>query len=66
LLVDETVENYQADHPTLTFAQIHVALSYYFDHQAEIDAEIASNKMEPLKKEFDLMVDKRGFISFTA
>jgi len=62
----ETVENYQADHPTLTFAQIHAALSYYFDHQTEIDAEVESNEMERLREEFDLMVDKRGFISFTA
>jgi len=62
----ETVENYQADHPTLTLAQIHAALSYYFDHQTEIDAEIESNKMERLQEELDVTVDKRGFISFTA
>jgi uncharacterized protein (DUF433 family) len=29
-----------ANHPHLTLAQIHAALSYYYDHQAEIDAEI--------------------------
>lgn len=63
--LDETVENYQADHPTLTLAQIHAALSYYFDHQTEIDAEIESNRMERVLEEFDLTVDKQGFISFT-
>jgi len=26
---------------SLSLAQIHAALSYYYDHQAEIDAEIA-------------------------
>lgn len=28
-------------HPHLSLAQIHAALSYYYDHQAEIDSEIA-------------------------
>jgi uncharacterized protein (DUF433 family) len=27
-------------YPDLSLAQIHAALSYYYDHQAEIDAEI--------------------------
>ncbi len=27
-------------HPHLTLAQIHAALSYYYDHQLELDAEI--------------------------
>jgi uncharacterized protein (DUF433 family) len=29
-----------AEYPELSLAQIHAALSYYYDHQAEIDAEI--------------------------
>lgn len=28
--------------PHLTLAQVHAALAYYYDHQAEIDAEIAA------------------------
>jgi uncharacterized protein (DUF433 family) len=28
-------------HPHLPLAKIHAALSYYYDHQAEIDAQIA-------------------------
>lgn len=31
----------QWQHPHLTMAQVHAALSYYFDHRPEIDAEIA-------------------------
>lgn len=27
-------------HPHLSLAQIHAALSYYYDHQADLDAEI--------------------------
>ena len=34
--VDETLQNY----PHLTPAQVHDALSYYFDHQTEIEEEI--------------------------
>jgi len=30
----------QRQHPYLTLAEIHAALAYYFDHTAEIDAEI--------------------------
>ncbi len=33
-------EEIQAQHPHLSLAQIHAALSYYYDHQAEMDAEI--------------------------
>ncbi len=35
---DEIVEA----HPHLTLAQIHDALSYYYDHQAEVDAQVAA------------------------
>jgi uncharacterized protein (DUF433 family) len=28
-------------HPTITLAQVHAALAYYFDHKDEIQAEIA-------------------------
>jgi uncharacterized protein (DUF433 family) len=30
-----------AQHPTITLAQVHAALAYYYDHRAEIEAEIA-------------------------
>jgi len=33
-------EAIQRQHPDLTLAQIHAALSYYYDHQEAIDAEI--------------------------
>jgi uncharacterized protein (DUF433 family) len=33
-------EEIHAEDPDLLLAQIHAALSYYYDHQAEIDAEI--------------------------
>jgi uncharacterized protein (DUF433 family) len=33
-------------HPHLSLAQIHAALSYYYDHQAEIDAQIPEHLRE--------------------
>ena len=33
-------EEIQREHPHLSLAQIYAALSYYHDHQAELDAEI--------------------------
>lgn len=35
-----TPEKLQESYPHLTLAQIHAALSYYYDHRAAIDAEI--------------------------
>ncbi|MCI0697974.1 DUF433 domain-containing protein [candidate division KSB1 bacterium] len=66
LHLGESIENYRADHPTLTLAQIHAALSYYFDHEAEIEAEIEANRIERLKNDFDLTVDNRGFVKIQA
>jgi uncharacterized protein (DUF433 family) len=34
-------EEIHFQHPSLSLAQIHAALAYYYDHQAVIDAEIA-------------------------
>ncbi|MGH7452814.1 MAG: DUF433 domain-containing protein [bacterium] len=66
LHLGESIENYRAEHPTLTLAQIHAALSYYFDHEAEIETEIEANRIERLQDDFDLTVDNRGFVNFPA
>ncbi len=38
-------------HPTITLAQVHAALAYYYDHKQEIDADIEEGKrfVEELK-----------------
>ena len=36
------VEGVQAAFPHLTLSQVYAAFSYYYDHRAEIDAEIES------------------------
>lgn len=42
-----TPEEIVAAHPdALTLAQVHAALSYYYDHQAAMDAEIAESEAE--------------------
>ncbi|HWE38851.1 MAG TPA: DUF433 domain-containing protein [Isosphaeraceae bacterium] len=33
-----------AQHPTITLAQVHAALAYFYDHRAEIEAEIAEEE----------------------
>ena len=33
-------DDIQREHPQLTLGQIHAALSYYYDHKAELDREI--------------------------
>ena len=56
-----SAEEIHEQHPHLSLAKIHAALSYYYDHQAEIDTEIerkdkeiealmAKAKDSPLKK----------------
>ena len=39
-------EEMHFQHPHLSLAQIHAALSYYYDHQAELDAEIGRRWLE--------------------
>ena len=37
---NSTPEEMHVQYPHLSLAQIHAALSYYYEHQAEIDADI--------------------------
>ena len=39
-----TPEEIQAQHPHLTLGQIYAAFAYYFDHKAEVDAQIEEGK----------------------
>ena len=41
-----TPEQIQEGHPHLSLAQVHAALSYYYDHQVEMDAEMDQVKQE--------------------
>ena len=44
---DSTPEEYVEQHPgVVTLAEVHAALSYYYDHQAEFDEEIRKSEEE--------------------
>jgi len=43
-------EELAREFPHLTLSQIHDALSYYYEHQEEIDKEIEENSEENIKK----------------
>jgi uncharacterized protein (DUF433 family) len=64
------VEEIHEQHPHLSLAQIHAALSYYYDHRAEIDSEIERQDKEiealmekakdsPLRKRLESMAQNR-------
>lgn len=59
-LVEEIVQTY----PHLSAAAVHDAISYYLDHQAEIEQEIAENRLETVLAGHNAELDERGFVSF--
>lgn len=59
-LVDEMLQA----HPHLSAAAVYDAISYYLDHQAEIEQEIAENRVEALAARHGFTVNERGFIHF--
>lgn len=59
-LVDDILRGY----PQLSAAAVHDAISYYLDHRAEIEAEIAANRIENVLTQTGAQMDERGFITF--
>jgi uncharacterized protein (DUF433 family) len=49
-----SAEEILASYPHLSFAQIHDAISYYFDHREEIEQEIEDNKIRNILKKYNL------------
>jgi|RifCSP16_2_1023846.scaffolds.fasta_scaffold54146_2 uncharacterized protein (DUF433 family) len=41
---NKTPQEILVDYPDLSLAQVHSALAYYYDHQDEIDAELARDE----------------------
>lgn len=41
-----TAEEMHEQHPDISLAQLHAALAYYYDHKAEIDAELERQDSE--------------------
>lgn len=57
-----SIESMLQAYPELSPAQIYDALSYYFDHQAEIEQELLENSDEYFLHKHNLKPDARGFI----
>jgi uncharacterized protein (DUF433 family) len=60
----DTVEEIVQAHPHLKIAAVYDAISYYLDHQQEIEAEIAANRLETSQATYRLDIDVRGFAAF--
>jgi len=60
----DTVEEIVHAHPHLKVAAVYDAISYYLDHQLEIEQEITANRLETLQTTYNLKIDERGFASF--
>ena len=58
LSVDEILKSYT----DLTPAQVHDAISYYYDHQEEIDRELAESDPAFVAEKYGLVLDSRGFL----
>jgi uncharacterized protein (DUF433 family) len=59
-LVEEMVQA----HPQLSAAAVFDAISYYLDHQPEIEQEITENRFEALIAKHNLTVDEQGVVHF--
>lgn len=49
-------------HAGLTPAQLYDALSYYYDHQAEIEADLKADELPALLDRFELEMDTDGVL----
>jgi uncharacterized protein (DUF433 family) len=61
----ETVEEILHAHPHLRAAAVYDAMSYYLDHQAEIEQELLDNRLDVLRETQGLAIDAQGFVSIT-
>jgi len=56
------VEEIERDYAFLSTAAIYDAISYYLDHQAEIEELIAAHQIENVLRKTGLTMDKHGVI----
>jgi uncharacterized protein (DUF433 family) len=57
-----TVEEVLRDYPQLSAAAVYDAISYYIDHQAEIEALIEANRIENVLRRAGLQLGEDGVI----
>ncbi len=58
------VEEILQAHPHLEVAAVYDAISFYLDHQVEIEQEIAENRLQSLAAQHNFSVDEKGFVRF--
>lgn len=61
--MNEKVDDIIVGFPQLTVAQFYDALSYYYDHKPEIDADIEADELPALLKQFNLEMNTDGELS---
>ncbi|MEM7761628.1 MAG: hypothetical protein AAF298_26405 [Cyanobacteria bacterium P01_A01_bin.40] len=62
-LVKKDVEEILLGFPQLNLAQFHAALSYYYEHQTEIEADMESDNLSALLERFNLEINSDGIMS---
>ena len=62
----ETVDQIVQSFPHLKESWVHDAISYYLDHQSEIDKEIEDNRIENVLAEQGGVMDEKGVIRFSS
>jgi len=59
----DTVEDILHSYPHLSAAAAHDAISYYLDHRADIEREIAAHRIENVLARTGAQMNERGFIT---
>ncbi len=62
----DSVDDILRGYPHLSPAAVHDAISYYLDHQSEIEAEIIAHRIDNILPGVGAEMDERGFITFRA
>ena len=60
----DTVDDIAQAYPHLELAAIFDAISYYLDHRAEIEEQIAENRIERVLEKTGAKMDQRGVVTF--
>ncbi len=60
----DSVDDILHTYPHLNAAVVHDAISYYLDHRAEIEQEIAANRLQYVLAQAGAQLNERGFVTF--
>ncbi|NTU63442.1 MAG: DUF433 domain-containing protein [Chloroflexi bacterium] len=62
----DSVDDILHTYPHLSATAVHDAISYYLDHRAEIEQEIAANRLEYVLTQTGAQLNECGFVSSPA